>query len=231
MSEKNQLQAKDIELKQGELMRAESASPVPVRKEGILRQLLSSPSKWPFLNRFSKKSLESARDVVKVQDELVKAVVTLGKSCGDLDDIDIIVATDHDKRETPRIEAEDALIVARLKKGAREKDKKIYETNKDAEVKRAEHEAQKQDLDQRKVIADLKKQVGIVEQPEKKPRGTPASKKQAEITKEIRRYEKEKERIDNGGDSPEAEKRLLKAALGSHEQALGAIEAMYKKGP
>ncbi len=222
---------------QGELIRRGSPEAVPLHKAGIFERLLSTPSKWPFLNRFSKASIESARDVAKAQNDLVTAMKELGISCKELDDVGIINERAHDIRVRERMEVADQLEEARLKQAAREKDKKIYEINKDIEVaiakQKKQYEFETQDLQYRKNIAELRKAVADLEKPEpaeKKTRGSSVSKKQAAIRKEILRYAKEIENIEGGSEPPEVKKKLLKAAANAHEERLEAIVEKYKKG-
>jgi hypothetical protein len=225
----------DTELKQGELIRRRSPEAVLSGKVGIFERLLSTPSKWPFLNRFTKASVESATGVAEAQNKLVIAMKELGVSCQELDDVKIINEKTHDIRVREAMEAAAQLEEARWKEAARKKDKEIFDINKAIELEiakqRKQYEVETGDLTQRKNIAELRKAVADLEKPEppeKKTRGSDAARKQAEITKEVGRYEKEKEKIEKSDKSDAAKKTLLKAATITYQKTINAIEEKYK---
>jgi len=217
----------DDEPLSGELVRGED------NDKPVVRSPFARFSRFVFRNFMERNKLASMREVFAEEKALFKEIDGHQKAFTRLKNIKKIRREDEAALEANALAAEHRLAEERRKAAAREKDNIIFESKKDIEVGEAERKKQyelyKQDLEYQRDIKKLEKELkGYEPEPEKKTRGSPASRKQAEITKEVGRYEKEKEKIEKSDKSDAAKKTLLKAATITYQKTINAIEEKYK---
>ena len=229
MADENQTE--DPEPLSGQLVPGNQNVPVaPTRS--LLRRLFEPISRFPILNRFHKKSIESRRGVIEEITKLNEAVEKHQRTRDRLHTIQTLIDTDRDQRLQERIEARNKLNEALLEHETWKQKQKIAKANKDMEVKQAElkknYELQKQELEYKKAIAELKKQVDALEAPA--PASAPArtrtrgrSARQKRIERARKRYDRELERIEAMTASPETKTALRQAANIEYEEEVERI--------
>lgn len=228
MADENQTE--DPEPLSGQLVPGNQNVPVaPTRR--LLRRLFEPLSRFPILNRFHKKSIESRREVIEEITKLDEAVEKHHRTRNRLYNIQTLIDTDRDKLSQERIEARNKLNEALLEHEAWKQKQKIAKANKDTEVKQAElkkkYEAEKQELEYKKAIAELKKQVAALEAPAPTParvRTRGRSEKQKQIDRAHRRYDRELERIEAMNATPAHKETLRRSARREYEEEVERIE-------
>jgi hypothetical protein len=227
MADENQTE--DPEPLSGQLVPGNQNVPVaPTRS--LLRRLFEPISRFPILNRFHKKSIESRRGVIEEITKLNEAVEKHQRTRDRLHTIQTLIDTDRDQRLQERIEARNKLNEALLEHETWKQKQKIAKANKDMEVKQAElkknYELQKQELEYKKAIAELKKQVDALEAPAPAParvRTRGRSEKQKRIERARKRYDRELERIEAMTASRETKTALRQAANIEYEEEVERI--------
>jgi hypothetical protein len=220
----------DPEPVSGELMPTNQSLP-DVTTRNPLRRLFDQLFHLPLVNRRQKKSFEAQREMVEEATKLGKALVDHQRTRDRLTNIDTLLNTDRAQRLRELVEEENRLNDALLENEAAKKKKKIYETNKNLEVKQAElkkkYELEKQELEYKKSIAELRRQVAALEEPTPAPARTRTrgrSEKQKKIDRAHKRLEKELEKIETMTATPERKEALRGSARRELEEELERIE-------
>jgi hypothetical protein len=196
-----------------------------------LRRLFDQLFHIPLLNRFQKKSFESQREMVEEATKLGKALVDHQRQQGRLNNIQTLLDTDRSQRLRELVEEENRLNDALLEYEVWEQKQKISKANKNLEVKQAElkekYELERQELEFKKSIAELTRQVAELETSTPapaRPRTRGRSEKQKRIDRAHQRYEKEIEKIETMTATPERKEALRRSARRELEEELERIE-------
>jgi hypothetical protein len=220
----------DSEPVSGELMPTHRNIP-NVTTRNPLRRLFDQLFHLPLLNRRQKKSFESQREVVEEATKLGKAIIDHQRTRDRLTNIPTLLSTDRAQRVRELVEEENRLNDALLEHEAAKKKKRIYETNKNLEVKQADlkkkYELERQELEYKKSIAELKKQVAALEEPTPAPARTRTrgrSERQKQIDRAHKRLEKELEKIETMTATTERKEALRRSARRELEEELERIE-------
>ncbi len=196
-----------------------------------LRRLFDQLFHLPILNRRQKKAYEAQREMVEEAIKLGEAIIDHQRTRDRLTNIDTLLNTDRAQRLRELVEEENRLNDALLENGAAKKKKRIYETNKNLEVKQAElkkkYELERQELEYKKSIAELRRQVAALEESIPAPARTRTrgrSEKQKKIDRAHKRLEKELEKIETMTATPERKEALRRSARRELEEELERIE-------
>ena len=142
-----------------------------------------------------------------------------------------ILDMDHDQRLQERIEARNRLNDALLEHEAWEQKQEIAKTNKNLEVKQADlkkkYELERQELEYKKSIAELRRQVAALEEPTPapaRPRTRGRSERQKQIDRAHRRLDKELEKIETMNATPAHKETLRRSARREYEEEVERIE-------
>jgi hypothetical protein len=226
----NRNRTEDPEPVSGELMPTNQNLP-DVTTRNPLRRLFDQLFHLPLVNRRQKKSFESQREMVEEATKLGKALVDHQRTRDRLTNIDTLLNTDRAQRLRELVEEENRLNDALLENEAAKKKKRIYETNKNLEVEQAElkrkYELERQELEYKKSIAELEKQVAELATPTPSPARTRTrgrSEKQKKIDRAHKRLEKELEKIETMTATPERKEALRRSARRELEEELERIE-------
>jgi hypothetical protein len=226
----NENRPEDSEPVAGEIVRTNQNIP-DVTTRNPLRRLFDQLFHLPILNRRQKKAFEAQREMVEEATKLGSALVDHQRTRDRLTNIGTLLNTDRAQRLRELVEEENRLNDALLENEAAKKKKKIYETNKNLEVKQAElkkkYELEKQELEYKKSIAELEKQLAALEVPEPapaRPRTRGRSEKQKKIDRAHKRLEKELEKIETMTATPERKEALRRSARRELEEELERIE-------
>jgi len=119
----------------GELIRA-PAPGYPSSVYKTLHRLISRLSVFPFFNRFSKRALDSAREVIEAQNKLGQTLIEHQRTSDKLRDIGTILKTDRVRRAAEQQEAEVRRANAERAYQERFIDNRISQQHKDQQVKR-----------------------------------------------------------------------------------------------
>jgi hypothetical protein len=196
-----------------------------------LRRLFDQLFHFPIWNRRQKKAYEAQREMVEEATKLGKALVDHQRTRDRLTNINTLLDTDRAQRLRELVEEENRLNDALLENEAAKKKKRIYETNKSLEVKQADlkkkYELERQELEYKKSIAELRRQVAALEEPTPAPARTRTrgrSEKQKRIDRAHQRYDKEIEKIETMNATPERKEALRRSARRELEEELERIE-------
>jgi hypothetical protein len=185
---------------------------------------------FPIWNRRQKKAYEAQREMVEEATKLGSEIIDHQRMRGRLLDIQTLLDTDDDQRYQERIEARNRLNDALLEHEAWEQKQKIAKTNKNLEVKQADlkkkYELERQELEYKKSIAELRRQVAALEEPTPAParRTRGRSERQKQIDRAHRRLDKELEKIETMTATPAHKETLRRSARREYEEEVERIE-------
>jgi hypothetical protein len=220
----------DAEPVSGELMPTHRNIP-DVTTRNPLRRLFDQIFHLPILNRFQKKSFESQREMVEEATKLGDAIIDHHRTRDRLYNIQTLLDTDRDQRLQERIEALNRLNEALLEHEAWKQNQKISRIHKDIEVKQADlkkkYEVERRELEYKKEIAELRRQVAALEAPTPAPARTRSrgrSERQKQIDRALRRLNKELEKIETMTATPAHKEALRRSARREYEEEVERIE-------
>jgi hypothetical protein len=196
-----------------------------------LRRLFDQLFHFPILNRRQRKAFESQREMVEEATKLGKALVDHQRQRDRLNNIQTLLNTDCAQRLRELVEEENRLNDALLEHEAWKQKQKISKTNKDIEVKQADlkkkYELERQELEYKKSIAELRRQVAALEEPAPEPARTRTrgrSEKQKQIDRAHKRLDKELEKIQTMTATPEHKETLRRSARREYEEEMERIQ-------
>lgn len=213
-------------------------SPVPVRPQTragkTLQRLLSFVSRFPFRNRTYLRAIKSATGVVEAQTNLKEAYIKHQETKGRLQDVGVITGKQRAQRIQEWTEGMRGMMKAKLELDLWEKDEEILTMKKETELEqerlKKEYAVKKTELEYRKTIAELDKEVEMAEGASSKKKSVPSTtglfREKEKIDKEVA---KRKEKIQSSNKPPEEKKSDMKLVERWREEMYERVEAQYRR--